>query len=63
MQTASALFIIRLTGMTMGIGYLVIFFCVILVFGLFGIRYWMEEKFLLMGFGEEYTGNSGKSKC
>jgi protein-S-isoprenylcysteine O-methyltransferase Ste14 len=47
--------LLGLTGTAMGIGYLVIFFCVILVFGLFVIKFRMEEKFLLEEFGEEYA--------
>jgi protein-S-isoprenylcysteine O-methyltransferase Ste14 len=47
--------LLGLTGTAIGIGYLVIFFCIILVFGLFVIKFRMEEKFLEEEFGEEYA--------
>ena len=47
--------ILALTGTAIGIGYFIIFCCVILIFGLFVIKFRMEEKFLLEEFGEEYV--------
>jgi protein-S-isoprenylcysteine O-methyltransferase Ste14 len=47
--------LLALTGTAIGIGYLIVFFCVILIFGLFVIKFRMEEKFLLEEFGEEYA--------
>jgi protein-S-isoprenylcysteine O-methyltransferase Ste14 len=47
--------LIGLTGTAIGIGYLIVFFCVILIFGLFVIKFRMEETFLLEEFGEEYA--------
>jgi protein-S-isoprenylcysteine O-methyltransferase Ste14 len=47
--------LLGLIGTAIGIGYLIVFFCVILVFGLFVIKFRMEEKFLLEEFGEEYA--------
>jgi protein-S-isoprenylcysteine O-methyltransferase Ste14 len=47
--------LLGLTGTAIGIGYLVIFFCVLLCLGLFVIKFRLEEKFLLEEFGEEYA--------
>ena len=47
--------ILALTGTAIGIGYFIIFCCVILIFGLFVIKFRLEEKFLLEEFGEEYV--------
>jgi protein-S-isoprenylcysteine O-methyltransferase Ste14 len=47
--------LLGLTGTAIGVGYLIVVFCVILIFGLFVIKVRMEEKFLLEEFGEEYA--------
>ncbi|MGD0535494.1 MAG: isoprenylcysteine carboxylmethyltransferase family protein [Methanoregula sp.] len=47
--------ILALTGTAIGIGYFLIFCCVLLVFGLLVIKFRMEEKFLEEEFGEEYA--------
>ncbi len=47
--------ILALTGTAIGTGYFWIFCCVLLIFGLFVIKFRLEEKFLLDEFGEEYA--------
>jgi protein-S-isoprenylcysteine O-methyltransferase Ste14 len=47
--------ILGLFGTAIGIGYVWIFCCVILVFVLFVIKFRMEEQFLVDEFGEEYV--------
>ena len=47
--------ILGLFGTAVGIGYAVVFCCVLLVFVLFVIKFRMEEQFLEEEFGEEYA--------
>jgi protein-S-isoprenylcysteine O-methyltransferase len=46
---------LALFGTAIGIGYLWVFCCVLLVFVLFVIKFRIEEKFLEDEFGEEYA--------
>ena len=47
--------VLGLLGTAIGIGYLIVFLCVILIFVLFVIKSRTEEKFLEEEFGEEYA--------
>ncbi|MDD1701449.1 MAG: isoprenylcysteine carboxylmethyltransferase family protein, partial [Methanoregula sp.] len=47
--------LLGLIGTAIGVGYFIIFCSVILVFGLFVIKFRMEEQFLEEEFGEEYA--------
>lgn len=47
--------ILAFSGTAIGIGYLWIFCCIPLLFGLFVIKFRMEEKILLEEFGGEYA--------
>jgi len=47
--------ILGLFGTAIGLGYGIVFSCVILIFFLFVIKFRMEEKFLEEEFGEEYA--------
>jgi protein-S-isoprenylcysteine O-methyltransferase Ste14 len=47
--------LLGILGTAIGVGYFIIFCFTIIVFGLFVIKFRMEEKFLEEEFGEEYT--------
>ena len=47
--------LLGLLGTAIGIGYFIVFCCVLLILILFVIKFRMEEKFLEEEFGEEYT--------